>query len=186
MLRRITLFVAYAMAVLWLTGSAWAADEREWTVDKHLKVAGQPAKIGDIKDADECYRFVKTDAGLTSSDIVLIYLKGNEPLLKAAEVDLHSYYNSNGKEGVELKERKLTREEWHSFKQRFTAADVWNIKKQQALVLDGGHWNFEAKAFGRYRQVSINSPDTGPYRALCLEAWRLSGLFMGNYENLKE
>ena len=166
--------------------------EKEWTEKKHLQVAGQPLGKDLAKRGDEVYRFMLTDAGLTSSDIVVVARHGTEYTLSSAEVDLHAYYGADGKdgggkEGVEKTERKLTAEEWNAITARFKTLDFWKMPDPEPrLVLDGTIWTLEAAAGKQYRAVTIHAPDAGPFRAAGLQLWRTSGRFMGFWADLKE
>lgn len=178
MLRSSCVILAACSAVL--SASLACAAPDEWTVRKHLEVAGQPQGRELTKVGDEAYRFVCTDAGITSSTIVLVYRKGTDYFLKAADVDLHSYYGSNGKEGVEKTERKLTAAEWDGLQAKLKTLDYWTMPDpKRRLVLDGMNWTLEGATGPKYRTVMIASPDAGPYRATGLYLWRTSGIFMG-------
>ena len=166
---------------------AKSPEKREWTVEKHLQVGGQPATAELKKVGDEAYRFIFTDAGLTSSTIVLAYRKGSDYFLKAAEVHLHDYYGSAGKKGVELKERRLTAEEWNGLQARLKKLDFWNfVPPVEPLGLDGTDWTLEGAAGGKQLTTKIWSPDAGPFRAVGLYLWRTSGTFMGNWADKKQ
>lgn len=161
--------------------------EREWSPKKHLEVAGQPFGKELAKRGDEVYRFMLTDAGLTTSDIVTVARRGTEYTLTAADVSLHEYYGSDGKEGVAKTERKLTAEEWNAITARFKTLDFWKMPDPEPrLVLDGTIWTLEAAAGKHYRAVTIHAPDAGPFRAAGLQLWRTSGQFMGFWADRKE
>jgi len=161
--------------------------KQEWTVEKHLAVGGQPTAAELKKLADESYRFIFTDAGITSSTIVLVYRKGTSYRLQAAEVSLHAYYGSDGKEGVEKTERKLTAEEWHGLEAKLKKLDFWNYKPAvEAIGLDGTDWYLEGVAGDKHLRTKIWSPEAGPFRTACLHLWRTSGTFMGYWADKKE
>lgn len=169
-----------------------AEPKKEWSVKKHLEVAGQPVGKDLAKRGDEVYRFMLTDAGLTTSDIVVVARRGNEYTLTSADVNLHAYYGDegpqdDGKAGVEKTERKLTAEEWNAITARFKTLDFWKMPDPEPrLVLDGTIWTLEAAAGKQYRAVTIHAPDAGPFRAAGLQLWRTSGQFMGYWADLKE
>lgn len=161
-------------------------DPKDWSLEKHLEVGGQPSSAEMKKLGDEAYRFIFTDAGLTSSKIVLVYRKGVSYHLKAAEVHLHDYYGSNGKNGVEKKERKLTAEEWNALEAKLKKLDFWNYEPPvEPLGLDGTNWILEGATEKKQLTTKIWSPDAGPFRSACLALWRTSGTFMGNYADQK-
>lgn len=167
--------------------AAAPVSKREWTVAKHLEVAGQPTTAETAKIGDEAYRFIMTDAGLTSSTIVLVYRKGSDYFLKSAEVHLHDYYGSAGKEGVEKTERKLTADQWNGLKVKLDALDFWKTPEpERRLVLDGTIWTIDGASAGKTRTLSIHAPEAGAFRAAGLYLWRLSGSFMGFWADKQE
>lgn len=180
---------ALAAVLTLLTAAVEAAEpqEKEWSEKKHLEVAGQPFEKGLAKRGDEVYRFMLTDAGLTTSDIVTVARRGTEYTLTSAEVDLHAYYGADGKKGVLKTERKLTAEEWNAITARFKTLDFWKMPDPEPrLVLDGTIWTLEAAAGKEYRAVTIHAPDARPFRAAGLQLWRTSGHFMGYWADRKE
>ncbi|MCE9605148.1 MAG: hypothetical protein K8U03_09640 [Planctomycetia bacterium] len=167
--------------------SLLGAEPKEWTVEKHLQVAGQPTGKELAKLGDEAYRFVMTDAGLTSSTVVLVYKKGPDYFLKGAEVHLHDYYGSQGKSGVKKIERKLTSEEWTGLQTKLAALDFWNMRDPDPkLVLDGTRWTIEGALGPKQRAVFIASPEKGSFRAVGLDLWAKSGFGMGYLQDRTE
>lgn len=161
--------------------------KQEWTVEKHLSVGGQPTAAELKKTTDEAYRFIFTDAGITSSKIVLVYRKGVHYYIQSAEVSLHDYYGSDGKEGVEKTERKLTAEEWNALEAKLKKLDFWNYTPPvEPLGLDGTDWYLEGVAGDKHLRTKIWSPEAGPFRAVCLHLWRTSGTFMGYWADKKD
>lgn len=168
------------------TAAPQPVGKREWTVEKHLAVAGQPRVAELKKTADEAYRFIFTDAGVTSSTIVLVFRKGVHHHLQAAEVHLHDYYGSDGKKGVEKTERKLTVDEWNGLQARLQKLDFWNYEPAERFGLDGTDWYLEGVAGDKQLRIKVWSPEAGPFRAACLQFWRTSGTFMGYWADKKE
>lgn len=167
--------------------TAKLAATKEWTLEKHLAVGGQPTAAELKKTADEAYRFIFTDAGFTSSKIVLAYRKGTDYRLQAAEVSLHDFYGSQGERGVETTERKLTADEWNALQAKLKKLDFWNyVPPVEPLGLDGTNWHLEGIAGDKHLMTKIWSPEAGPFRTACLQLWRTSGTFMGYWADKKE
>lgn len=167
--------------------TAKLAAKEEWTLEKHLAVGGQPTAAELKKTADEAYRFIFTDAGLTSSKIMLVSRKGTDYRLQAAEVSLHDFYGSKGERGVEKTERKLTADEWNTLQAKLKKLDFWNyVPPVEPLGLDGTNWHLEGVAGNKHLMTKIWSPEAGPFRTACLQLWRTSGTFMGYWADKKE
>ncbi|NNC18692.1 hypothetical protein HRD49_11395 [Corallococcus exiguus] len=65
----------------------------------------------------------------------------------------------------------LTPTQWQAVQQRLDAAHFWSIDRffasRNLSYFDGAEWLFEGAREGRYRMVSILSPDPeGPARAI--------------------
>ncbi|WP_043322067.1 hypothetical protein [Corallococcus coralloides] len=65
----------------------------------------------------------------------------------------------------------LTPTQWQAVQQRLDAARFWTMDRffasRNLSYLDGASWLFEGGRDGRYRMVSIHSPDPkGPARAI--------------------
>lgn len=164
-----------------LSSSLWAA-EREWTIAKHLDVAGQPSLDALSQSATEFYRFIQCDPGRTSSKIVLVHKGANGIELKASAVSLHDYY-AGAKAVYDEHSRILTDAEWGTIQEKIEALDFWNYTPNKKMGFDGSDWMIEAGKGGKTKSITEWSPDPGYYRALCLHLWRLSGMFMGTYKN---
>ena len=164
-----------------LSSSLWAS-EREWTIAKHLEVAGQPSLDTLLDNSTEFYRFIQYDPGQTSSKIVLANKGTNGIELTASGVSLHSYY-AGAKAVYDEHSRKLTDAEWSAIQEKVDDLDFWNYAPNMKMGLDGSYWMIEAGIDGKAKSITEWSPDPGKYRALCLYLWRISGVFMGQYRN---
>ncbi len=165
-----------------LLSSSYGATEREWTIAKHLEVAGQPSQDELIQSSTEFYRFIHFDPGRTSSKIVLVQKGTNGIELTACAVSLHHYYG--GKKATYGEQtRILTDAEWSTINEKIDAVDFWNYTPNKKMGLDGSYWMIEAGKDGQTKSITEWSPDPGNYRALCLNLWRISGIFMGHYKN---
>ena len=170
-----------AILICVLASSLWAA-EREWTIAKHLEVAGQPSLDSLLQNSTEFYRFIHYDPGITSSKIVLVCKGTNGIELTASGVSLHGYYEGD-KASYDECSRILPSAEWDTIQEKVAALDFWNYTPNKKMGLDGSYWLIEAGKDGKTKSVTEWSPDPGNYRALCLYLWRISGVFMGQYRN---
>jgi hypothetical protein len=176
----------WPIAILFgMLSSSLGAAEREWTVAKHLEVAGQPSHDVLVKSSAEFYRFIYSDPGCTSSTIVLIQKGTNGIGLSACSVDLHGYY-AERKATYDEHSRNLSEVEWSKIQETLEALDFWNYTPQKRMGLDGSYWTIEAGKDGYEKSITEWSPGPGSYRDLCLHLWRMSGMFMGMYKNDKK
>ena len=164
-----------------LCSNLWAA-EREWTIAKHLEVAGQPSFDALLQSSNEFYRFIHYDPGITSSKIVLVYKGTNGIELTACGVSLHGYYEGDKAIYGECS-RIITNAEWDTIQEKIDALDFWNYIPNKKMGFDGSYWLIEAGKDGEKKSITEWAPDPGNYRALCLYLWRISGVFMGQYKN---
>ncbi len=165
-----------------LISGSFGATEREWTIAKHLEVAGQPSHDELIQSSTEFYRFIHFDPGITSSRIVLVQKRTNGIELTACAVSLHGYYEGE-KAVYDEHSRILTDVEWSTINEKIETLDFWNYIPNKKLGLDGSYWMIEAGKDGQTKSITEWTPNPGKYRALCLNLWRISGMFMGNYKN---
>jgi hypothetical protein len=196
-----------------LTGGQTDAIARQkvWTLSKHLEIAGQPELDSLSKIKCESYRFIFRDPGCTSSEIVLIIKDSSKILLKAGEVHLHEYYYNNGKAGFSTFEKALSEDEWRNIMEKLSKLDFWHYESPPTsgiiqetpkpgsdtmkaiqgstvwvrVQADGTYWTLEGTKNGIARHFEEGSPEEGDYREVCLYLWRLSGLFMGLYNDMQ-
>ncbi|MGA3286132.1 MAG: hypothetical protein ABSD46_01755 [Bacteroidota bacterium] len=189
------------------------AQERVWTLAKHLELAGQVKVEKMTKSKGESYRFILRDPGFTSSKIILITKDSSSIALNACYVSLHDYYG--GRSGVlNRTDKVLSTDEWRDIEDKLSKLDFWHYSSiptssydsstqtssydsltQTGVIyggtvwvtvhLDGSYWMLEGARDGVVRKFEECSPDSGDYRELCLSMWRISGLFMGFYKDIK-
>lgn len=171
--------------IIGLFASGAIAEEKVFSLAKHLELAGQPEgeKLAKIKG--ESYRFISHDPGLTSSTIVLVTKDDSKITLSACRVSLNDYYGSKGKSGVERIEKLLPVDQWLEVQEKLSRLDYWHYKAEKKVGVDGAYWVLEGAKDGVFRQLDEWSPDPGDFRESCLYMWRISGLFMGNYRGIQ-